>query len=670
MVSRIISCALLVIALAVSAGATTYYVDGTNTGSCTNAAYPTGGTITNPWCTIAASGTGGAGRVNSTNFAPDDTVLFVAGIYDEVLTPSAGTVGTLGHQVVFSGNSKAATIRRSSLVNKSYVTLNGFRITTQGMTADTNPGVTVTGSTGCIITNFTMQEVTSITAGIRGLTTGLTTGLTISNGVITHVYSTSSNLNNIAIQIQGGGSNILVDNVEMTQVSDGVALFGVDHWTVRNSLYHGNPAATSGGNQHNDFVQGNCNGVIQALNYGLMEGNSIYDMPDADTHGFLVNTTSTCGGASYLIFRRNAINDLGVRMYVADNNDQSPANTLYHKIYNNSIWNSGTISSTTVHNTADVRGTSFAGVYNNIFMNAITDVAARNVISVGTSTTDDYNMGCFYLTATTCNNTTWATPISAEANGKRGTSDNPRFVDPTLTAHARADLHLQPGSPAIDAGGPLTTVDSMTGSGTSITLTDAAFFQDGWGGVTADCIAVGTATNTACISSINYGTNVVSLLSSIAWTSGDPVYLYKNSSGTVVLYGSKPDMGAYETVASCAADHLTFTAQPSSTGQGLLLGTVSVGVYCSDNTLSTDATNSITLALGSGCSSGTLNGTKTGTPTVGIFSSATLTITGFSGDCTLTAAASGLTGATSNSFTISISANGLTVGPRIRAGIR
>jgi len=59
-----------------------------------------------------------------------------------------------------------------------------------------------------------------------------------------------------------------------------------------------------------------------------------------------------------------------------------------------------------------------------------------------------------------------------------------------------------------------------------------------------DCIALGTVSNTACITSINYSTNPITLGSTISRSPGNPVWLYKKSDGTQVLYGTRPDIGA------------------------------------------------------------------------------------------------------------------------------
>jgi hypothetical protein len=119
--------------------------------------------------------------------------------------------------------------------------------------------------------------------------------------------------------------------------------------------------------------------------------------------------------------------------------------------------------------------------------------------------------------------------------------------DPLFTNYAADDFSLQAGSPAIEAGGALTTVAvSDSGTGTTLLVNAAYPFQDGWAGVQADTIAVGNVSNTVQIASIDYATNTITLASAITRNNGDPVFLFRDSDGTQVLRGTAPDIGAVE----------------------------------------------------------------------------------------------------------------------------
>ena len=114
--------------------------------------------------------------------------------------------------------------------------------------------------------------------------------------------------------------------------------------------------------------------------------------------------------------------------------------------------------------------------------------------------------------------------------------------DPLFTGYTSGDFTLKSNSPAKDAGGALTKVSASDfGGGTRLTVDDAGFFQDGWAGVAPDWIAVGTSGNAAHIASIDYANNIITLASPLSRGSGDPVWLYKDSSGRHERYGSAPE---------------------------------------------------------------------------------------------------------------------------------
>jgi hypothetical protein len=134
---------------------------------------------------------------------------------------------------------------------------------------------------------------------------------------------------------------------------------------------------------------------------------------------------------------------------------------------------------------------------------------------------------------------------------------DPKFVNPDLSepsSRTLPDLNLKPDSPLIDAGVHLTQADGSGGNSTTLVVDDALYFQDGtWGcdltrGVTLfpDWIAIGTVSNVAQISSVDYSRNTITLASPMTWGDGAAVWLYRRGDGTRVLYGKAPDIGAYE----------------------------------------------------------------------------------------------------------------------------
>jgi hypothetical protein len=114
------------------------------------------------------------------------------------------------------------------------------------------------------------------------------------------------------------------------------------------------------------------------------------------------------------------------------------------------------------------------------------------------------------------------------------------------------------------------------------------------------------------------------------------------------------DIGAYEHTGLFPAK-VVFIQQPTSTAQGAFTSpAVTVAVQdASCNTVTTDNTTQITLAIGANSGSGILSGTKTVTVVNGIATFSDLSINHATTNYTLVASSSELTSATSSSFNIS-----------------
>src|SRR5437667_1243623 len=104
------------------------------------------------------------------------------------------------------------------------------------------------------------------------------------------------------------------------------------------------------------------------------------------------------------------------------------------------------------------------------------------------------------------------------------------------------------------------------------------------------------------------------------------------------------------------AAKLVFTAQPSSAAAGAANSpAMQVAVQDAQGNPVTTATTSITLAIGTNPASGTLAGTTTVAAVNGVATFANLSINNPGTGYTLTASATGLMGATSNAFNITLS---------------
>ena len=143
--------------------------------------------------------------------------------------------------------------------------------------------------------------------------------------------------------------------------------------------------------------------------------------------------------------------------------------------------------------------------------------------------------------------------------------DDPYFEASNPLSKTVPDLRLQESSPCIDAGGALTTAVGAGSASSNLVVVDSLYFQDGNFGqgrtawhdyvnLQPDWIAIGTVSNAVAISSINYETHTIKLAEPKTWSDKAPVWLYKISDGTRVLYGTAPDTGAHEFEGEGAVD--------------------------------------------------------------------------------------------------------------------
>lgn len=302
---------------------------------------------------------------------------------------------------------------------------------------------------------------------------------------------------------------------------------------IRNNYLHNETWSRGAGNRTTYMV-----GNIGHTGRNLLESNRM-GYTNAPCDGPSVSGAAMASGDN--IFRYNMIydneaNGFGLASYA---NGDVTGNTIYNNTFFNncdSAENPTLCNGSSPEDAAIMLDDWVAGVsvYDNIFKNNL------------------YHKN--YTLYTDNNDAHIASQIYANEYNS-AVSGDPLFVNaPTtrpadLTDATLPNLTLSSGSPAIDAGGALTTVTSGCSASTSqIVLDNASYFQDGtWGlptEVNADWIAVGKVDNTVGIFSITG--NTVKLASSISCTNGDKVWLYKDSDGTIVLSGLAPDAGANE----------------------------------------------------------------------------------------------------------------------------
>jgi len=356
--------------------------------------------------------------------------------------------------------------------------------------------------------------------------------------------------------IQIDGNHWLVENNDISHYTLGIDFAG-SFGVFRNNVFHGQTEAEASGNQHTDSIYTEPGSLTE---HNLIEGNLNYGGSGPDAKDFLTQGQDGCAASGIcfgVIIRYNTAHDL-------DGGDLSGYDFPHTKMYNNTFVNMGGACNNNCYGGTDVLNKinvamSNSSDINNIYYFPSAQTTSGEANPIGFDSASATASGSWGHSLAYCNSSgsancalfghiyeagSWtADPGNILGYLDHAPSNNPNFI--SLSGN---NFHLNKGSPAIDAGTSLTSVARTdSGSGTSLVVHDPSYFQDGYGGlVNADWIAVGSINNIVQISSISYTTNTITLASPITRNNGDQVYLYKNSSGARVLFGSAPDMGAFE----------------------------------------------------------------------------------------------------------------------------
>ncbi len=219
-----------------------------------------------------------------------------------------------------------------------------------------------------------------------------------------------------------------------------------------------------------------------------------------------------------------------------------------------------------------------------------------------------------------------------------------------VTATKLAITTISPASPtagssfsvtvqAQDPSGTATNVSAATGVTLSLATGTGTL-----GGTLTGTIAAGA--NSTTISGVTYTKAESGVSLTATRTSGDTLTAGTSSTFTVV---------------AGTASKVVFGTQPSSTMAGAVIAPAVTVLIEDANGNVVSSTASVTVAIGNNPGNGQLGGTKTVNAVAGTATFSTLTIDKGGVGYTLTAASSGLTGATSNPFTISQTTSTTTV---------
>lgn len=386
-----------------------------------------------------------------------------------------------------------------TVTNVSYMTIKGFRfeIAIKGIFGN-NPGGVSTSNIKIQRNTFAWQADTSTAAAIE-------------------IY----------------GSNILIeDNESFFGGSDFVDIGGANNVIRRNYLHDVNVVRSG---EHPDFVQ--AQGTVEpSLTRSLMEDNVFRNCTDStgQCHLLILRTGATTPSQGF-IARYNYANNIDGSPFTLS----GPGDTVQNaRVYNNSaVWGWETPPAENVWCGSSYNNGAGIGIYKNNLCLGFQQGGWYPYSDENVTTGSYRNNG--NLVWTPGYTGTWPSPYTQEATYSVLNNQDPKIID------GKSSGQVFSSSITIGGGAALTTVaGSDTGTGTSLKVVDANYFQPGWAGVDADWIKVGTAAPVQ-ITAIDYATNTITISASISRASGNAVHLYKNSSGFLVLPGTAPNVGSH-----------------------------------------------------------------------------------------------------------------------------
>jgi hypothetical protein len=488
--------------------------------------------------TVKAGGGGSFTTIQAcaTAAVAGDSCTVFAGTYAENPLPAAS--GSAGNPITFKVNpGDCVSVHGFRLASLSYIVIG-----TPEASHCTNGSFTYTGfeintttisfasATHITIQNNYIHDVSDICLhGPSTIGAGTATYFQVLNNTLTTCGGGGG--------VQGGigmeGDHWLVDSNTFAHVADGVYLYG--SFNVIRGNHFGPITAAEQGSNHPDGIESTCAGVgtDYPLVHMLYERNVTLSWRDSDGHGLLLRDINACGQTENIL-RFNQMMVIGSNFISNDGSGTTAGTKTY--IYNNSISNMQRDVTGNFSDLTFTQGGTGAVVINNIFQDDWNSTPPYCIYVDATSTSgfvENHNL-CFMTGFLS----TWQTGSQGPYSVTDIFNQDPKFVSPT------SDLHLQGTSPAYGTGGPLTTAVGSGTSSTALTVANAALFSDGYGiaGVQADWIRIGAST-TVQIASINYSTNVITLATAVSWANGASIYLYKDSSGNVVLNGTNPNIG-------------------------------------------------------------------------------------------------------------------------------
>jgi hypothetical protein len=342
---------------------------------------------------------------------------------------------------------------------------------------------------GFELRNLTTTNSGTTPAGIW--VTGTSHHLEIRDNLIHSIKNTANNGNAHGIAVYGDSAeasihDIVVDGNEIRDCilgwSESLVLNGnVEDFVVSNNIIHDN------NNIGIDFIgyEGVCSDTdLDRARDGVCSGNTVYNI-DTSTNPAYQGETSGDGiyvdGGTRIVIERNIVHHCNIGIEIAS--EHSGKSSSYITVKNNFVYRNlimgiamggydtlrgsthhcKIVNNTCYHNDTAQDGngelclqydTRHNDIKNNIFFSNSQNLFISNPFSANTGNSVDYNI---YYGSGTANDPLWQWKNIEYDNfsswqSATGNDENSLYSDPKLENPESGDLHIRPGSPAIDRG--------------------------------------------------------------------------------------------------------------------------------------------------------------------------------------------------------------------------
>lgn len=455
----------------------------------------------NAWKTLAA--------IDQAALNPGDVVLIHSGTYNERLTlTKSGTAA--GGRITYKGDPGGKTppvVRGIDGTGHHHIAVIGLEFTHLS-TAHAYPAIQLANSNGWLIQDNYIHRTYG--GGVSGAFDTVNSENIIRANTFDDIASIDGGRTTASVISLYGDLNLIEYNT-IRKSLDRTRAFGRAN-VIRNNFFGATDAAlypnTSPFPHHTDSFQSyNSSRLLTQL---LYERNWDEDNKDSvagtNAHGFLIQDSGA--GMNWAIARFNVLVRPGGTAYQFRAFDRFYGYNLTSIAVQNGAPN--LFRNAVTFDSGPRGGGDLHDWRNNTWSHSPRSIDSSGIISTNNRPT---NFTSGYQHAFNDSGAQGVLPVAPT---------NLPAVNPRFTDLAADDYTLSAQSPLRGAGGPLAAAVGAGTNATTLTVSDARRFFDGWGIADADVIRIGTGAFVR-IAGIDYTTNAITLAAPRSWSSGAPV---------------------------------------------------------------------------------------------------------------------------------------------------